>query len=227
MKNLLLGLCLAVALGVNAQIEAGKIMTGGSIGFSTENSKTIVGSTTTVNSKTFNFNFLPEVGYMLSENLGAGLGFGYDFTKVTTPDFFNNGVDKYDQVEKYGALVIAPFARYYKSTGEKAYAFAEFALPIQMGSEKDMGWNNAGSAVEDLDPIKYSIIGVQLSLGFNYFLNDKCALEAKWAALGFQSYKRTTPKSRFGGTDDVVDKQTNIGLGLDMTAISIGLRVFI
>ena len=231
MKKLVLGLFVIAAMSANAQIEGGKLFVGGSFGFGTSSNKTTA-PTAVDNSKTLSFNLMPEVGYMISENLAVGMAIGYYMDKRTSFDVFTGTTGAtYDQVSKDGMFIIEPFARYYKSTGDKSSMFAEFALPIGMGSSKSLQMNATGTGTEDASPTKNSSIGTTISVGFNYFLNDRCALEAKWMAIGFESYKMTSvdgaidPSS--GNTVDAVSKITNIGLGLDMTALSIGLKIFI
>ncbi len=231
MKKLVLGLFVIAAMSANAQIEGGKLFVGGSFGFGTSANKTTA-PIAVDNSKTLSFNLMPEVGFMLSENLAVGMGIGYDMNKTTSFDVFTGTTGAtYDQVNKNGMFVIEPFARYYKSTGDKAYMFAEFALPIGMGSSKSLQMNATGTGTEDSSPTKNSSFGTTISIGFNYFLNDRCVIEAKWMAIGFKSNKTTSVDGAVdpttGNTVDAVSKTTNIGLGLDMTALSIGLKIFI
>ena len=231
MKKILLIAMVAVSLGVSAQIEAGKLMIGGSFGFgssSGETTSTLGNSTnTSQNPSTFSFNLIPQAGYLLTENLAVGVGMGYDYSKTTTPDFFTVGPVSFDNIETEGMFIFSPFARYYKNTGDKAYAFAEFAMPMGVGSSTGLTLNSTGSGVEQNDPSRILAVGVQLSIGFNYFLNDKCALEAKWAGLNFQ--KRTETQSGTAGNIDWEnkDKTSNLSFGFDMTSISLGLRIFL
>jgi outer membrane protein len=230
MKKLILGLFVLVTLGVNAQIESGKLIIGGSFGFGIESNK-VTAPIAVDGNKTMNFNLMPEVGFCLSENLAIGMGIGYDMSKTTSPDFFTGATATYDQVSKNGLFMIKPFGRYYKSTGEKSFAFAEFALPIGMGSSKDLKMNATGTGTEDSDPFKTSYFGALIGVGFNYFLNDKCALEAKWMMFGFEStsFKNINGSvdPTTGNTVDSVSKQTNFGFDADMTALTIGLKVFL
>ncbi|MBN2669897.1 MAG: PorT family protein [Bacteroidales bacterium] len=229
MKNLFLGLFVAIALGASAQIEAGKLIVGGGFNFSTSSEKATAPTAVDID-KTMNFKLMPEIGFMVSENLAAGLGIGYNYTKYTEFDAIVTTTGTTDDISKTGMFSFMPFARYYTNTGERAFAFAEFALPIGMGSYKSLKLNNAGDGTEDADPFKVSTFGVQLSVGFNYFLNDKCAIEAKWMGLDFNSVKSTQVNGGFdpntGNTVDNVSKTSGIQLGADLTALSIGLKIF-
>lgn len=227
MKKLFLGLFVVLALGVNAQIESGKILVGGSFGFGSESKKTTapvaVGLT-----KQFSFKLVPEVAYLLSDNLAVGLG--YDYTSTTTINFFTIAGTNYDNVVKDGMFSMTPFARYYKQTGDKSFAFGEVSMPIGLGSRKGKRANATNTGIEDDDPTKTFLFGMHLGLGFNYFLNDKCALEAKWAGLGFSSVTTTRVN---GALDPVtgkrVDRKNRVSgfdLNLDMTAFTFGIKVF-
>ena len=231
MKKILFIVMVAVSLGVSAQIEAGKLMIGGSFGFGSSSGETssTVGNTTNIsqNPSILGFNFLPQAGYLLTENLGVGVGMGYNYSRITTPNAFVLGPVAYNNIETEGMFVFSPFGRYYKNTGDKAYAFAEFAMPMGVGSSTDLRLNSTRSGVEQNDPTRILAVGVQLSIGFNYFLNDKCALEAKWAGLNFQT--RTETQSGTVGNIDWKnkDKTNDLSFGFNMTSISIGLRIFL
>lgn len=230
MKKVLLGLLVALAVSLNAQIESGKILIGGEFGFNSNSQSSVAPVAVDIN-KSMNLTILPQIGYALSENLAFGLGIGYDYGKNTSIDAIAGTAKTFDYVNKEGMFVIAPFARYYQSTGEKSFAFAEFALPLGFGSSNDNQINTAGDNVEDANQRSMSSFGVNLSFGFNYFLNDKCALEAKWVALTYGSTKYTTTDGAVdpntGNTIDAETKSTNLGFGIDMSALRIGLRIFI
>ncbi len=227
-KVLFFAILLSTSFIMNAQIEAGKIFAGGEIGLSTfggstESSITAGGSTTTTTTdkpSDFSFKLLPQAGFMLNDNLGIGAGLGYDYYKSTWIESHGGG-DR-EMYSKTGKLVFEPFARYYKNTGEKAFAFGEFALPLQFGSRNSNSWDNSKGALVEDDPTKISSFGIKLSLGFNYFLNDRCALEAKWAGL----FWNTETEKQEGDGYSSKDKSNSFGLGLDPSAISLGLRFF-
>ena len=237
MKKILLGLLVFTALGANAQIERGKLFIGGSIGFITSggSSESIVGSTTTIvdDVSVFGFNIIPRIGYMITENIGAGLGIGYDFTKTTIPDAFDNGTDLFDQVTKSGTFSVSPFVRYYKNVGEKFYLFGELGFPINTGSQKDLMWNENMDGVVDSDVKNSSIsYGFGLGLGANYFISDNIALEAGFNILGLQyyTYKITTEQAN---GDKAIDNNSYFNLDFDtndlinVSSFRIGVKIFL
>lgn len=230
MKKVLLGLLVAFAISLSAQIENGKILIGGEVGFSSSSQSSVAPVAVDIR-KSMSLTILPQVGYAISENLAFGLGIGYQYDKNTEIDDLTGAGKTFDNVDKQGMFIISPFARYYQSTGEKSFAFAEFALPLGFGSSNGTKLNTAMDNVEDANLRSLSAFGINLSFGFNYFLNDKCALEAKWVALNYNSTKYVTTDGAVdpntGNTIDAEAKETNFGLGLDMSALRIGLRIFI
>ena len=77
MKKLFITLAF-VAAAVFAQAQ---LFVGGNLGVNMGSTK--VESTKT--QKTFGFEVKPNVGYMFSENMGAGIALGYKSDKTTTP----------------------------------------------------------------------------------------------------------------------------------------------
>lgn len=106
MKKLFITLAF-IAAGFFAQAQ---LYVGGSLGFGTEGGKTIYkngGVETTIDApKMLSFTIAPEIGYMFSDNMGAGveLGFGLGRTKLE-----NNGVTA---TIKDIAWAVSPYFRY-------------------------------------------------------------------------------------------------------------------
>lgn len=237
MKKVLLGLIILAALGVNAQIETGKIFVGGSLGISSSGSsnENINGATTveTEGNSRFGFNILPQAGYMLTEQIGVGLGIGYGIDKLTRPDFFDNGTDQFDQIEKTGSFIISPFARYYKNVTDKFYLYGNFAIPIRMSNNSYLIWNDNFDGTVDYDGTnKSSSFGVSLGLGADYFITDNIALEANFNLFGVNYYSYKTTSTDVNG-DGNVDKSSGFNFGFDTANvfntgnISIGIKVFL
>ena len=214
-----------------SHIERGKLFIGGSFGFSTSSKKN---KNTTNNITTytddysiFRFNLLPQIGFMISNNIGVGIGMGYDYVKTTTYDNITAGILSWNNVEKEGIFEFAPFARYYKKTGTNAYLFAEFEIGIGLGSYKYKQLNSTATGIEDGDPVSIFKFANKLSIGFNYFLNEKCAIEAKWGALNYSS--RSYKQEGIQITTSYYNKNTykDFDFGFDLSTINIGLRIFL
>ena len=214
-----------------SHIESGKLFIGGSFGFSTssrKNKNTTNNITTyTDDYSIFRFNFLPQIGFMVSNSFGVGVGMGYDYVKTTTYDDINAGILSWNNVEKEGIFEFTPFARYYKKTGANAYLFGEFEMGIGMGSYKFKQLNSTATGIEDGDPVSIFKFSTQLSIGFNYFLNEKCAIEAKWGALNYNSRSYTQEGTLV--TNRYYNKNTykDFNFGFDLSTINIGLKIFL
>lgn len=234
MKRVLLGLFVIATLSVSAQIETGKIFVGGSIGINSTGSsvENIAGGTTTETEgvSSFGFSILPQAGYMLTDQIGVGLGIGYGFNKTTTP----NGVaGQYEQVDKDGSFVISPFTRYFKSVTEKFYLYVNFAVPIRTTNTSYLVLNANGDGTEDYDgTLKSSNFGVSLGLGADYFVSDNIALEANFNLFGinYYSYKKTDTNTNGDGN---INKNSGFNFGFDTANvfntgnISVGVKIFL
>lgn len=237
MKKILLGLFLIAFISVDAQIETGKIFAGGALGINSSGSsrENISGSTTTetLGVSNFGFKIIPQIGYMITDQIGAGMGLGYDFKKVTTPDFFDNGTDQFNQVETTNSFVISPFARYYKNITDKFYLYGNFSIPILLSNDSKLMWNDNNDGTTDYDgTIKSSTFGIGLGLGANYFVSNNIALEAKFNLfnINYVSVKKTNTDKNGDGN---VDNTSGFNFGLDTGNIfntgniSIGIQIFL
>ncbi len=237
MKKVFLGLFVIAAMSVNAQIEQGSLFFGGNLGFGTTGGSTdniSSGTTTSVdNSSTFRFSLIPQAGYMVTENIGAGLGIGYSFNKTTTPNGIVGGTDPYDQITKTGTFVIAPFARYYKGVSDKFYLYGEFGLPIRMGSTSDLKLNDKGDGTVDNDVVdKYSSFGFNLSLGADYFVTNNIALEAGINLFGMNYNSTTSTYTDKDGKNGQISHDSSFNFDFDSANvfntgnISVGIKIF-
>ncbi len=173
MKKLFL--TLAIMLGVvsmaNAQ-EAGKIWVGGSIGFSS--SKAGDGDRVTA------YKILPEVGYVLSDNLAIAIGLGYAH---------NNSVELLGErgVIK-DAFLVNPYLRYSFLKGNIGNLFME-AGGTYMNLKGD----------ESSDKTNYFEVGIKPGVAVK--VSDKIALTGKLGFLGYQHGKNGDYKADSFGLD--------------------------
>ena len=117
--------------------------------------------------------FSPSFGYFVTDNLVVGLNFTVNTTKQD-----NGGT-----AQKYNAIALGPFARFYKFTSNEQFAF--FA---QAGF-------NFGSGKTDYTPggeTKSSFVNFNISPGFAYFFNNHWAAEL--ALSGFSVSSRDPNK---------------------------------
>ena len=95
-KNIvILSICLFALGQVNAQIEQGTILVGGRLGFSSSSAtftSTAGGTSVTTDlPKYSSFNLGPWIGYMITEDLAAGIGINYSQSKSVAKDVITTG----------------------------------------------------------------------------------------------------------------------------------------
>jgi hypothetical protein len=193
MKKILLSAVALLAFGfANAQEETkgnggfskGDVFVSGGFGF---------GSSKTGDEKINGFEFAPAVGFFVTENIAAGARLG--FLSATA----NNGTDE----SKFNSFGIETFVRQYWTPASQFSVFAELA--VGLGSQKE---EEAG------DEFKSKTFGVNAGVGVSYFLNSNLAIEAGWAALGYNTNDN-------GGNG--ASKTSDFGLNIDLSSVNFGL----
>ena len=198
MKKTFLGLALALmGLGLQAQTTQGSLTLGGSIGYnSTKEKNNYLNS----DYESSYFQFSPNVGYFVVDNLEVGLNLGISFGKA--------GYEILDPT-KTTTFSAGPYARYYKFTSNERFAFTG-ALGVSFGSGK--------SSTETTES-KTSNFGVSIAPGFVYFLTDKWGLDFQLEGIGFSS---------LDPNKDVDDDNRNVfSFGLSSLSPSLGFRYYI
>lgn len=153
-KTLLLLFALALVNLSFAQFNKGRMLAGGSVGFSSITEKTKSGPTTTTIGTQTTLSFAPSFGYFVIDNLAVGASV-----------YYNNITFKYDGggKDKSNEFTFAPFARYYFGPG--IFGQGSFGL----GSGKDVPVTG--------NTTTYGITLWSLGVGYAYFLNDNVAIE--------------------------------------------------
>jgi outer membrane immunogenic protein len=237
MKKLLIALFVLSTFALQAQITGSQLFVSGTLGLNTSgssSSSTTGGTTVDVDGvSTFGFDISPKVGYLLTDKFGVGLGVGYDYSQTRTPDFFDNGTDVFDQVEKDGSFFVSPFARYYQNLANKFYLYGELSVPVSFISYKELMWNDDFSNVIDSDVKDNALsFGTALGLGANYFLNDMIALEARFNILGFYINSYTTTVEQDNG-DKVESNYSSVVFDvntydlINFSNLTIGVLIFL
>lgn len=137
------------------------------------------------------FIILPAVGTFIAPTTAVGLAVGYQ----NTTEKYTGGKHKQD------AFIIKPLARQYWGVSDSFFLFGEAAVPLAFGKIGD---------------VKYSSVGVDLSVGVDYFITNNWSVEAKIGAAGWNSVK---PK----GGDASNDFNIGISSGLAQ-GVSFGFK---
>ena len=218
MKRTLLSLAFGLATTVVfGQIEAGTMILGGELNYSSSSTETTVGGTTADDKdKSSNLALIPSFGYMIKDNIGAGLRLGINNSMSET--FANNG----DINENENNLtVVGLFGRYYMDVaGDALYFHTDLILDFGFGSNTHTHTStNPITGVTTVNETKTDVNTMLIGIrpGWDYFIGDKWAIELNYGFLGFESKTE-------GVDSDNEATTTGFGLNLDFTTLGLGAR---
>lgn len=133
--------------------------------------------------KTTLLGFMPSVGYMLTEDIGAGLNLGLSQTKNT----FYNPLDGSEANEQtINETSIGLFGRYYAYHVDDFAFFGQLDVAFGFGKVKNEDFV-ANTTSED----KLSSFAVGISPGIQYWFSPAWSLTAQVGLLGFGSQTTT------------------------------------
>lgn len=141
------------------------------------------------NTTTNSFGVIPMVSYFFTENIAVGLTVGYESTKVKTG---NSSVDS-------SLFLVGGHGRYYFTPASRFSLFGELGVAY---------------STLDLDGAKINAIGVNLTPGINFFLNEHFMLMASLGGLEYSS-----AKPDYSGAEAT----TNVGFELKIGKVDVGL----
>ncbi len=201
MKKLVYLLFLLLLAGTTVQAQ---YFIGGNFSLNSTGGSIKSGETTTDKETSTSFTLSPQLGYFLSEDLAVGLGIGINSTREKSPG-------DPEVINKSTGFSIQPFARYYVLDMNKFSLFGEGQLSYSASSSKV---ESGGTTTEGPST---STVGISVSPGISYNLNEKVALEA--FINGFNlSYTHTTEKTDVGERE-VKDRTSSFNLGGNMDNI--------
>ncbi len=212
MKKIILFLTLAFLGGqAFAQITGGSIFVSGFGNISTRanNSEVTGGSTTITNEypKNFSGQFGLGVGYLLTDNLAAGVNFSLNGSKNTTSD------STHSNSFGWGAGL---FGRYYVPVSDNFYFFGNLGVNFNGGSSS----NTSGNTETEGPKLSGMTIGIQP--GFTYFPSSHFALDMSVGNLGWMMQKSTMEN---GGIKSV-QKNSGMDVAFDLTTVFFGIQYF-
>jgi len=176
----------------NAQ-DAGQIWVGGSVGFST--------SKQTDYDRTNNYQILPEIGYILSENWGIGISLGYLHYENSYKHYSSNDSN---YKRKQDGFRVNPFVRYSFLKGDIGGMFVDGGVSYMYNKYK-----YTNNTYEDQ---KNNFFEVGFRPGVAINVSNKVALTAKYGFIGYQHNK----------WDD--DKTNTFSLDFDFRQASFGVN---
>jgi len=190
MKKILLSLAvLATGAAVQAQeqpfaFKQGDILLEGSLKANTQDDRA-----ETI--KRSNFNFTPKAGYFVSDKFAVGLGLNIGASNI---EDYNDVNTNYNEA-RLSTVGFEVFGRYYIADMKRFQPYAE--LGIGYDSTKRETITVTDDVTVNTELPKYNDFGVNATLGFNYFVTPKIAVNFALSNLiGFNSGKSDAPNSK-------------------------------
>ncbi|MCW5911566.1 MAG: porin family protein [Cyclobacteriaceae bacterium] len=197
-KNLILVFALVLAApALWAQTTQGSLTLGGGFEYYSDKSENAYGNS---DYSTSSFQFLPNVGYFVVDNLEVGIRFGILSGK--------SGYQGSNQT-KSTAFSAGPYARYYKFTSNERFAFTG-AVGVSFASGKTSNGNFE---------TKTGSVGISIAPGFAYFLTERWGLDFQLEGIGFTSYDPNKDVDN--------NNQKIFSFGINSLSPSLGFRYFI
>jgi outer membrane immunogenic protein len=174
-------LFLLLSFRSSAQVTKGQIVVGGTISYSNQKNSTKDTVFRNTNKEQF-YNFSPQVGYAVKNNLVIGLNMGYSNSKSSYEHYLSNNLSNQNKIYNK-SFSIGPFVRLYKPLNEKLLIFADVRSYWMVNKVKQM---NDFDYYPDNNNNNYKSHGIYLYArpGITYFLTKKFALELLAPGIG-------------------------------------------
>ena len=201
MKKMILSAAFVVAaLGANAQ--SGSWYIGGSLGFGSSKDKVDISGTVLDGASRTNWNFSPEIGTFLSDNVQLGVAFNLAGSKLE----YNNIRKEIRSTTQTGATL---YARYFFGDGNFR-PFLGANVSVLPGSS-DHTIASVTTSTKTMD------MGANLNAGFAYAISSRVAVVGSVAALGFNNSTATLGNTKSTTTDygfnvNTLNNPFNIGV---------------
>jgi len=210
MKKVILGFAMLIYFGcAEAQIQKGKVMIGGDLnisGIKSTNSRGI--------HKTIDLNVKPQIGWFINDKTEIGLGLSYEYRFDNHPYWNVPGYVLFIGEAHSNLYYANPYITRYLKISNKFYLTASANLSFGAGVLKYT--SSVGS------PAKHDLldIGLRISPGMMYFINQKLAITANIGSI-YYSYNQDTHQSK---NESLTTASNNYGLSISPKTISVGVR---
>ena len=137
-----------------------------------------------------NFNFTPKAGYFVSDKFAVGLGLNIGASNV---EDYNDVNANYEEA-RFSTVGFEVFGRYYIADMKRFQPYAELGIGYDSSKRETIIVTDDVTVNTELP--KYNQFGVNATLGFNYFVTPKIAINFALSNLiGFNSGKSDAPNS--------------------------------
>jgi len=214
------GIVAGAALSSNAQISKGSLMLGGSLGAKlTTESKTTLGSNSSVVRGYTEWNFTPTGGYFVAEGIVLGLGLNIDSKSIGEVTNNDNSITEQIMGAGFG---INLFIRKYFEVVSNVYFHTQagFGYTSITATDKVPDGSNL---FKDGDKYTSTDIGINITPGLTYFLSPKWGLD--FSLNNIVSYNSST-KTLGDGASKIETTGGGFSVGAGLTP-SLGLFYYI
>ncbi|MEO1054388.1 MAG: hypothetical protein AAFX87_27365, partial [Bacteroidota bacterium] len=205
---------LVILTNLNAQIQKGAILTGGSFSFNGDrNTEEFSPFGSIVNDELKN-SFIairPQIGFFTNESTLIGIGLAYERSSFEILNT-SGGTTSTDFTRKENAFFINPYFAKYSKLTDQLYFTTFFDFMAGLGTEK-LGEND--EIENDVFELRFSV-----SPGLTYFVSEKWALRAQIGQL-FYEWRRVEISPDNG---DRVNKDNSYGLNFNLNTFTIGFQ---
>jgi hypothetical protein len=185
----------------NAQLQKGNKFIGGGLSFFHNSfEQKDAGNVNTIqpNSAT-TFNFLPQIGFLVSDHIAIGGELNYTRTKRKQQFFTGSGFSDFSTTQNiYG---VAPFLKVYWKLAKKAGFTLDAKTGVGFGKEKNEFDSNISSADSDI-----FALDIDVKPSFYYFITPRLGVEASFGGIFYQYQNLKTENQ---GSGEVETNQTN------------------
>lgn len=138
-----------------------------------------------------NFNFTPKAGYFVSDKFAVGLGLNIGSSNVEN---YNDVNADYEEA-RYSTVGFEIFGRYYIADMNRFQPYAELGIGYDSSKRETITVTDGVTVNRELP--KYNDFGINATLGVNYFVTPKIAINFALSNLiGFNSGKSDAPNSK-------------------------------
>lgn len=213
---------------VQAQTEAGKLLLSGQVNYSQskgESNSTDPNFLSTVNqeSEQAYFNFSPQAGFFVANNLALGISatLSSGRSKETRNENGNLNTSSYRD-DKSKGVAIGPFVRYYKMLGEKLGFYGQLSGGYQRQTQENNTRysGNNGNGNYSYETKLTGGYGT-LAPGFVFFPTQKIGLELTVGSLSYfkSKNKLVQSSSPYQGSSEGSSSSSGANFGLQYLAV--------
>lgn len=201
-KSIVIVMTLFSFLSGYSQTGKGKKFLGGQISFSNATQSELdAASDVTYDTKNLQFQFMPEFGYFIKDNLAIGLNLNFGVSSRSTTSDVVYTSNKLNSIN-YGG---GGYVRYYSKIADKFYFILSGILTYTFTQDKD-----------EITDVKTNINNISLAIGpgLAYFITPKLGLQGSLGSIFYNAMR-----SKGNNTD-------SYGISLNLSTFNFGLSYY-